>query len=51
VVVIGTSSGLKDPATTATALPDPPTIPVDLDALADALMHAYGIRLDDLTMR
>ena len=51
VVVIGTSSGLKDPASTATALPAPPTIAVDLDALADALRSAYGVRLDDLIMR
>lgn len=49
VVAIGTSSGLKDPAATATALPAPPTIPVDLDALAHALTSAYGIRLDDLS--
>ena len=40
VVVIGTSSGLKDPVATATALPAAPTIPVDLHALADALMSA-----------
>lgn len=50
VVVIGTSSGLKDPDSTAGALPEPPTIPVDLDALADALARAYGVRLDDLRM-
>jgi threonine synthase len=49
VVVIGTSSGLKDPASTARALPEPPTIPVDLDALARALASAYGVRLDDLS--
>jgi threonine synthase len=48
VVVIGTSSGLKDPASTARALPDPPTIAVDLDALARALDSAYGVRLADL---
>ncbi len=48
VVAIGTSSGLKDPASTARALPEPPTIPVDLDALARALASAYGVRLDDL---
>lgn len=48
VVVIGTSSGLKDPTSTATALPAPPTIPVDLDALAHALDRVYGVRLDDL---
>jgi threonine synthase len=48
VVVIGPSSGLKDPAATARALPDPPTIPVDLDALAHALESAYGVRLEDL---
>jgi threonine synthase len=48
VVVIGTSSGLKDPAATARALPEPPTIPVDLDALARAFASAYGVRLDDL---
>lgn len=47
-VVIGTSSGLKDPSSTATALPAPPTIPVNLGALADALQSAYGVRLDDL---
>lgn len=51
VVVIGTSSGLKDPAATARALPDPPTIPVDLDALAHALESAYGVRLADLNER
>ncbi|MCA1725307.1 MAG: pyridoxal-phosphate dependent enzyme, partial [Thermomicrobia bacterium] len=49
VVVIGTSSGLKDPAATARALPEPPTIPVDLGALADALASAYGVQLDDLS--
>jgi threonine synthase len=48
VVVIGTSSGLKDPASTARALPGPPTIPVDLDALAHALAFSYGVRLDEL---
>ncbi len=48
VVVIGTSSGLKDPTSTARVLPDPPTIPVDLDALAHALETAYGVRLGDL---
>lgn len=51
VVVIGTSSGLKDPASTARALPEPPTIPVSLDALAHALESAYGVRLDDLDER
>lgn len=50
VVVIGTSSGLKDPGPTAAVLPDPPTIPVDLGALAHALSSAYGVRLDDLAM-
>ncbi len=48
VVVIGTSSGLKDPSSTARALPEPLTIPVDLDALAHALETTYGVRLDDL---
>ncbi len=48
LVVIGTSSGLKDPASTARTLPDPPTILVDLDALAHALETAYGVRLGDL---
>jgi threonine synthase len=48
VVVIGTSSGLKDPLTTAQALPTPPTIPVALDALADALRQTYGVSLDAL---
>ena len=51
VVVIGTSSGLKDPSSTARALPEPPTIPVDLDALAHALESTYGVRLDDLHER
>ncbi len=51
VVVIGTSSGLKDPSATARALPEPPTIPVDLDALALALENAYGVRLDNLNER
>ncbi|MDQ2785288.1 MAG: pyridoxal-phosphate dependent enzyme [Chloroflexota bacterium] len=51
VVVIGTSSGLKDPSSTARALPEPPTIPVDLDALARALESAYGVRLNDLDER
>ncbi len=49
VIVIGTSSGLKDPSSTAQALPEPPTIPVDLDALAHALQSTYGVRLDDLS--
>jgi threonine synthase len=48
VVVIGTSSGLKDPSSTAAVLPTPPIIPVDLDALAHALSTAYGVRLGDL---
>ena len=51
VIVIGTSSGLKDPAATAQALPEPPTIPVDLDALAHALESAYRVRLGDLNER
>lgn len=51
VVVIGTSSGLKDPDSTARSLPEPPTIPVDLDALARALEQTYGVRLADLNER
>jgi threonine synthase len=43
VVVIGTSSGLKDPATTANALPPAPTIPVDADALVAALRDTYAL--------
>lgn len=48
VVVIGTSSGLKDPTSTATVLLEPPTIPVNLDALRDTLRSAYGVSLNEL---
>lgn len=49
VVAIGTSSGLKDPATTAHTLPLAPTIPVDPDALVAALRDTYGIDPTTLT--
>lgn len=48
VVVIGTSTGLKDPMATARLLPTPPTIHVDADELHAAIQHAYGVNLDDL---
>jgi threonine synthase len=48
VVAIGTSSGLKDPGTTAHALPPAPTIPVDADALIAALRETYGLNPDAL---
>lgn len=51
VVVIGTSSGLKDPAATARALPPAPTIPVDADALIATLRDTYGISPHDLAGR
>ncbi len=43
VVVIATSSGLKDPMATAHALPIPPTIPVDAGALEVALRETYSV--------
>lgn len=51
VVIIGTSSGLKDPAATARALLPAPTIPVDADALIAALREVYHLTPDDLTER
>ncbi len=45
VVVIGTSTGLKDPAATARTLPTPPTIPVDANALIAALRDTYGVNV------
>lgn len=48
VVVIATSSGLKDPIATADALPIPPTIPVDVHALEVALRETYDVDLVDL---
>jgi len=51
VVVIGTSTGLKDPAATARTLPTPPTIPVDVNALIAALRDTYGVNADDLRER
>lgn len=51
VVVIATSSGLKDPTATARTLPPAPTIPVDAAALITALHDTYGIAPDDLMGR
>lgn len=43
VVVIATSSGLKDPMATVRTLPIPPTIPVDAGALEVTLRETYGV--------
>lgn len=46
VVIVSTSSGLKDPLTLASRLPDVPTITPTLDALQNALKRYYGFSLD-----
>ena len=48
VVAIGTSSGLKDPVTTARTLPEPPTILPSLEALTHALTTSYNVSIGDL---
>jgi len=47
VVVVLTSTGLKDPAATSALLPPVPTIEADLDSLEAALEGSYAFRATD----
>ncbi|MGH2452123.1 MAG: threonine synthase [Candidatus Limnocylindria bacterium] len=45
VVVVLTSTGLKDPAATAARLPEVPLVPPEVESLRDTLRSAYGFRM------